>query len=290
MTTWFTSDLHFGHRNIIEYCGRPFGDVEEMNHALVARWNALVQANDLVWVLGDVALGRIADTLPLVGRLHGTKHLVTGNHDRCWAPGNARAQEWEQRYLDAGFAEIHHGNVRLGLGPHEVVACHFPYQGDSQDHDRHPEARPVDTGEWLLHGQVHERWRQRGRMINVGADAWDCRPVAEAALVALVEAGEADLPPLPGGVPILDLDGETMHDLDDVYEQVSARVVPGAAWGRNLDAFNDILRGGFGTPEGPWVLRWHGSATARARLGDTFDVLVDIVRDHAAAGVHLDLR
>jgi RNAse (barnase) inhibitor barstar len=127
-------------------------------------------------------------------------------------------------------------------------------------------------------------------MINVGADAWDCRPVGEPALVALIEAGEANLPPLPGGVPIFDLDGDTIHDLDDFYEQVSEQVTPGASWGRNLDAFNDVLRGGFGTPTGDWVLRWHDAATSRARLGDDFDTLVEIVRDHAPGGVHLDLR
>ena len=290
MPTWFSSDLHFGHRNIIEYCGRPFADTDEMNHALIARWNEVVAPGDEVWVLGDVALGRIADTLPLVGALHGTKHLVSGNHDRCWPGNGPKATEWEARYLDAGFTSLHHGTATLEVGGRRVLACHFPYQGDSHDYDRHPEARPIDDGSWLLHGHVHERWRQRGRMINVGADAWDCRPVSDAALAALIAAGEADLAPLPGGVPIIDLDGATIHDLDDVYDQVSERLIPGASWGRNLDAFNDILRGGFGTPHGDWVLRWHEAATSRARLGDDFDTLVDIVRGHAEGGVHLDLR
>jgi len=42
MTTWFTADLHLGHRNIIEYCNRPFADVDEMNRALIANWNQVV--------------------------------------------------------------------------------------------------------------------------------------------------------------------------------------------------------------------------------------------------------
>ena len=71
---------------------------------------------------------------------------------------------------------------------------------------------------------------------------------------------------------------------------MSERLIPGASWGRNLDAFNDILHGGFGTPDGPFVIRWHQSATTRARLGSDFDVLIDIIRDHAADGVHFDLR
>jgi len=295
MTTWFTSDLHFGHANIIEYSGRPFTGAEEMNEALIERWNAVVDHGDTVWVLGDVAMGRIADTLPLVGRLHGRKLLIAGNHDRCWEGNGERSHEWVDRYLDAGFAEVMQGVVPLNVGRHEVIASHFPYRGDSQDFDRYPEYRPIDDGGWLLHGHVHEQWRQRDRMINVGCDAWDCRPVAEATLVALIEAGPDDLAPLPGGVPVIDIDGDTIYDRDDFYEQISDRLVPGVSWGYNLDAFNDILRGGMGTPEGPYVIRWHQAATTRARLGDDFDVLIDIIREHAAAGaepggVHLDLR
>jgi len=44
-------------------------------------------------------------------------------------------------------------------------------------------------------------------------------------------------------------------------------LIPEAKWGHNLDAFNDILRGGFGTPEGGFILRWKNSAVSRERLG-----------------------
>lgn len=196
MTTWFTSDLHFGHANIIDYSGRPFADPETMNRALIDRWNDSVQPDDTVWVLGDVALGRIADTLELVRDLNGNKQLLAGNHDRCWAGHGRRADGWIERYLSAGFAAIHQGSTHIRVGDHRVVACHFPYRGDSHDHDRYIEQRPVDTGEWLLHGHVHERWRQRGRMINVGVDAWGLRPVEEATVAALIDAGPNDLVPL----------------------------------------------------------------------------------------------
>lgn len=198
MTTWFTSDLHFGHVNIIEYSGRPFTDAEQMNRALIERWNGFVQPDDTVWVLGDMAMGRIAETLPLVGQLAGRKLLITGNHDRCWDGNGSKAAEWVGRYLEAGFDEIHQGSVAMRIGGYDVLACHFPYRGDTQDFDRYPEVRPADLGGWLLHGHVHEQWRQRDRMINVGCDAWDCRPVDEATLIALIDDGPNDLPPLPG--------------------------------------------------------------------------------------------
>ena len=194
MTTWFTADLHLGHANIIDYCGRPFADAESMNEALIERWNAQVHPHDTVWVLGDVALGRIVDTLALVSALKGHKRLLAGNHDRCWAGHGLRADGWTERYLDAGFDEVHQGQLAMAIGPHRAVVCHFPYRGDSHDHDRYVEERPTDRGDWLLHGHVHERWRQRGRMINVGVDAWELAPVDEATIASLIDAGPTDLP------------------------------------------------------------------------------------------------
>ena len=196
MTTWFTADLHFGHANIISYSGRPFADSTAMNEALIQGWNDFVHTDDTVWVLGDVALRRIDETLALVAALNGRKLLLAGNHDRCWAGHGRRAEGWTERYLAAGFAEVQQGQTKITVGDQPVVACHFPYRGDSHDHDRYVEQRPVDQGEWLLHGHVHERWRQRGRMINVGVDAWACSPVAESTLAALIHGGPNDLAPL----------------------------------------------------------------------------------------------
>jgi hypothetical protein len=44
-------------------------------------------------------------------------------------------------------------------------------------------------------------------------------------------------------------------------------IIPEAAWGHNLDAFNDILRGGFGTPEDGYAIHWKNHALSRERLG-----------------------
>jgi len=67
--------------------------------------------------------------------------------------------------------------------------------------------------------------------------------------------------------PVLELDGARIDSLQGFFEEVSRSLIPGASWGRNLDAFNDILRGGFGTPEGGFVLRWRGAERSRRALG-----------------------
>lgn len=84
--TFIISDTHFSHANILKFSRkdghkvRPeFSSVEEMDEAMVERWNAAVRPNDIVYHLGDVALkSRHVD---IVKRLNGIKHLVVGNHD-----------------------------------------------------------------------------------------------------------------------------------------------------------------------------------------------------------------
>lgn len=63
------------------------------------------------------------------------------------------------------------------------------------------------------------------------------------------------------------LEGGRIASLEDFYTEVSRVVVPGVNWGRNLDAFNDILRGGFGTPEEGFLVVWKDHAWSRERLG-----------------------
>ena len=168
-----------------------------MDAALVSGWNDKVAPGDDVVVLGDLAMGRIADSLSLVSQLNGTKTLVAGNHDRCWSGHRKGADKWVDRYLEAGFVRVAQGTVDVDLGPTLALADHFPYQGDSHDEDRYAAHRPTDRGRWLLHGHVHEKWRQHGRQINVGVDAWGGRPVSDDRLVELIAAGPADLAPLP---------------------------------------------------------------------------------------------
>src|SRR4051812_2590909 len=67
--------------------------------------------------------------------------------------------------------------------------------------------------------------------------------------------------------PVYEIDGRDFATLEEFYDVISRALIPGARWGRNLDAFNDVLRGGFGTPEGGFVLRWLDSARSRIALG-----------------------
>jgi calcineurin-like phosphoesterase family protein len=185
MNVWFTSDLHFGHANIIDHCNRPYADVREMDAALVDNWNSAVGEEDVVYVLGDVAMGRLTDTLPLVQLLNGTKFLVPGNHDKCWRGHRKAGPQSVTLYERVGFTVLE-GQHIYG----DWLLCHFPEAGDSHGFDRYTAHRPkLQAGfDALIHGHVHEAWKVNGRQINVGVDVWDYKPVAYQQLRALVDS------------------------------------------------------------------------------------------------------
>ena len=67
-------------------------------------------------------------------------------------------------------------------------------------------------------------------------------------------------------VTIYEIDGERFSTLEEFYSEID-RVMHLSAWGHNLDAFNDVLRGGFGTPEEGFAIRWKNHGTSKGRLG-----------------------
>jgi calcineurin-like phosphoesterase family protein len=79
--TWFISDTHFGHKNILVYekDARPFENIEVMNETIIDRWNSVVNPKDSVYHLGDFAFGK--HNINIASRLAGRKFLVLGNHD-----------------------------------------------------------------------------------------------------------------------------------------------------------------------------------------------------------------
>lgn len=94
---YFISDLHFGHKGIIEYEKRPFKDVNDMNMQIINNWNKTVKKQDKVFVLGDVSFYNKDKTKAIINSLKGYKVLILGNHDRD------RSLSWWQ---EAGFDEV----------------------------------------------------------------------------------------------------------------------------------------------------------------------------------------
>jgi calcineurin-like phosphoesterase family protein len=96
MKVFIISDTHFGHKNIIKYCNRPFADTEEMDKAIIKNWNEVVSNKDLVIHLGDVALCGKERFRQIMSQLNGRKMLIRGNHDN-WT---------DEFYREAGFEYV----------------------------------------------------------------------------------------------------------------------------------------------------------------------------------------
>lgn len=114
MKKFYISDWHYGHENIMVFDNRPFKTLEEMNAALVERWNSVVTSSDIVYVLGDMFWCKSSEAIPILDRLNGQKFLIRGNHDRCN----------DGRFLKK-FAKVTE-YLEVEDDGRKVVLCHYP--------------------------------------------------------------------------------------------------------------------------------------------------------------------
>lgn len=118
---FIVSDTHFGHTNSWQKFKlpngdplRPFTSTEEMDEAMVERWNTVVGPHDTVYHLGDVVINR--KSLHHVKRLNGKKRLIRGNHDIFK----------DEDYRDAGFDALY--GVRVFVD--KFILSHVPLHVD----------------------------------------------------------------------------------------------------------------------------------------------------------------
>lgn len=167
---YFTSDNHWGHENVIRFCGRPFDSVEEMDETMVKLWNERVRGNDNVYVIGDMFFRR-QDPENILKRLKGKKHLVIGNHDASWL-----------KKVDASkYFQSISNYLETSDGQRSLVLCHYP-----QVSWKHA------MRSYMIHGHIHndtraDFWpllRTRERVLNAGVDINGFRPVTFDELIA----------------------------------------------------------------------------------------------------------
>jgi len=152
--TWFTADLHLGHANIIRHCSRPFPHISAHDEALIANWNSVVGESDTVYVIGDFAYRSARAVAGVFHRLHGTKHLVCGNHDG-------------RDVLVLPWVSISERLI-VKVDGVDLVLDHYP--GRSWYGMSH--------GRVQLYGHVHGAIDDLWNACDVGVDRWDYRPVS----------------------------------------------------------------------------------------------------------------
>ena len=163
---FFTSDLHFSHKNIMKFCPtfRPMvDDIGEHDDYLIRLWNDTVSPDDIVYNLGDVSFSHDLKVIEkTLSQLNGKHHLILGNHDGLIA-------RHKERFLNA---TKHDGNPMLSsVGDYlkltlkdikrTLILFHYPINEWDGCH----------KGYYHLHGHIHDRMAQvAGRILNVGFD------------------------------------------------------------------------------------------------------------------------
>jgi len=157
MTDFVTSDIHFGHKNIMTFCAvtraRFKNDVDYMNEQIIREWNQMVTPRDHTYILGDVAFCNVETAVKFMKRLNGSKTLIIGNHDKKLI----KQREFQDCFID--WQDYYSINVN-GT---KVIMFHYPISEWDQMH----------RGSVHLHGHVHggPSSLEGSRALDVGMDA-----------------------------------------------------------------------------------------------------------------------
>lgn len=155
----YISDTHFGHKNVINFDKRPFGDVGQMDQVLIALWNDRVQKDDDVWILGDFCYRSQHAPEWYLRQLKGHKHLIVGNHDDVTLESNNA-----NKYLESIDMMVN-CNDCFNKENVQVILCHYPIA----------EWPHIHRGSYHLFGHIHNRlddtyyfMKDRHRAYNAG--------------------------------------------------------------------------------------------------------------------------
>jgi calcineurin-like phosphoesterase family protein len=118
--TWFISDTHFDHKNILEYSDRPFDTVPEMNETIISNIKKYVRKGDILIVVGDFQLGAkkeaLREYIRQIKTTGCTLVLVRGNHDYK-----------NSEMINLGF-DVSVDRLDLEIAHERVSVTHFPYR------------------------------------------------------------------------------------------------------------------------------------------------------------------
>lgn len=162
---WITSDWHFNHQREFIYIPRGFSSVEEMNEAIIARHNQLVQPEDDVYVLGDLMLGDSEKGIECIKRMNGKLHIVRGNHDTD--------RRWELYKSLPNVVEMDNA-IYLKYKRHNFYMSHYISLTGNL------EKESLTQMTLNLFGHTHQKdnfYMDMPYLYHVGVDSHNCRPV-----------------------------------------------------------------------------------------------------------------
>jgi len=154
MAVYIWSDLHLGHKHIIDYEERPFDSVEHMDTFLISSWKDNIKSNDTIINLGDVSFKTNKENLEkIIKNLPGYKILILGNHDR------GKSVKW---WREVGFDEVYKYPIIYDdfyILSHESIYInkHMPYVN--------------------VHGHTHGESSDNFQKVNVSVELLNYKPI-----------------------------------------------------------------------------------------------------------------
>lgn len=136
---FFTSDHHFGHKNIIKYSNRPFNSVDEMNEIMIQKWNEKINIEDEVYYLGDMGLNSPGKLRKILERLNGKIYLIRGNHEFSAQACHSRF-EWIKDYFELVVKD-----EEFERGEQMIILFHYSIRNWNASH----------YGSYHLYGHSH---------------------------------------------------------------------------------------------------------------------------------------
>lgn len=190
MKVFFTSDLHFGHENVLRFDHRPWKTAEEMDAELIRRWNNKVAPGDLVYVLGDLIWKtRDGDAPELLKQLNGQIILIKGNHDRFVNNGAAKKCLAGVKDYDDIAVTLNDGVTRRCILSHYFIPMYNGHRYGAIHLHGHSHNTEEAKEELEIAAELNKRG-YKNEIYNVGCMYWNYEPVTlDEILAAKVNKG-----------------------------------------------------------------------------------------------------
>ena len=143
---------------------RGYKNVYEMNLDLMTKWNATVNADSEVYLLGDVMLNDTEEGMRILQNLKGNIHIIAGNHDTA---KRLKLYQESQNIVDIKYADLLRISKRSTF-----YLSHYPTMMTNIN-DR----KKI----WCLSGHTHtiDKFALKEHQIyNIGVDAHNGFPVS----------------------------------------------------------------------------------------------------------------
>ena len=174
---FFTSDLHFGHENVIRFDNRPFNTVKEMDEEMIKRWNAKVRKGDIVYVLGDfIWKAATNEAVSIIRRLNGQIILIKGNHDRFLHNAAAKKSLAGIKDYDDICVTLEDGTTRRCILSHYFIPFYNGHRYQAIHLHGHSHFTEESAEEVRITTELNEKGYDL-KIYNVGCMYWNYTPV-----------------------------------------------------------------------------------------------------------------